>query len=358
MAPQAKKKNKPSTIKKKPARKKTAARTKKRKPSKGKRNFFLFLVLVFMVGLVSAGYFWGQNDSAKTVKPSSKAQHNPDKKAPKKTKHDLPKKSVPKVLKKKPQQSQVEVLKKEEPVVYEENVRPKAKALPSAKGKVALAYRGKRPRLVIVIDDVHTRRQLNAIQSLNMSVTPSLFPPYKLAPKNHLLAQGLQHYMVHLPMESGSRKFNKQWKTLMVSSSEAEIVHRVKEIRVLFPTAKYVNNHTGSVFTSNEKAMDTLYRALRKEGFVFIDSMTSSRSKVGKIAHRYGDAYVARDTFIDNVKNIKAIQKQLKHAVKLAKKNGYALVIGHPYPVTLEAIKQSKGILKEVDLVYIDAIYR
>ena len=97
---------------------------------------------------------------------------------------------------------------------------------------------------------------------------------------------------------------------------------------------------------------------MRKEGFVFIDSRTTGSSKVRKIAHGFGDAYVARDTFIDNVHTVPAIHKQLVQAVKLAKKNGYAVVIGHPHPITMEALGSAKSIFKDIDLVYIDEIYR
>ncbi|MCD6212643.1 MAG: divergent polysaccharide deacetylase family protein, partial [Sulfurovum sp.] len=224
--------------------------------------------------------------------------------------------------------------------------------------KVLLAYRSKRAKLVIIIDDVHTQAQINAIKALSMKITPSIFPPYRSAPESHLLARGLKHYMVHLPMESSNVKFNTQYKTLKTSFSKKRIQSRVKEIRTLFPKAKYINNHTGSVFTANYEAMTTLYVALRKEGFVFIDSRTTASSQVRKIAHGFGDAYVARDTFIDNEHTVPAIHKQLIHAVKLAKKNGYAVVIGHPHSTTMEALGSAKIIFKDIDLVYIDEIYR
>ena len=104
--------------------------------------------------------------------------------------------------------------------------------------------------------------------------------------------------------------------------------------------------------------MNILYKALRKEGFVFIDSVTTGSTKVKQIAHNFGDAYVARDTFIDNIHTVPAIHKQLRQAVKLAKKNGYAVVIGHPHPSTLKALSTAKNIFNGVELVYIDEIYR
>jgi polysaccharide deacetylase 2 family uncharacterized protein YibQ len=76
------------------------------------------------------------------------------------------------------------------------------------------------------------------------------------------------------------------------------------------------------------------------------------------VAHRYGDDYVARDIFLDNVKSIPAIHTQLKKAVRFAKKNGYAIAIGHPYRATMQALAEAKPFLKEVEVVYVDEIFR
>lgn len=144
----------------------------------------------------------------------------------------------------------------------------------------------------------------------------------------------------------------------MTKFSDEQIVDRVMEIRQLFPKAKYINNHTGSVFTSDYKAMKKLYIALKLEGFVFVDSFTAATSKVRQIAHELGDAYVRRDVFIDNTPTIPSIHQQLKIAVQKAKKNGYAVAIGHPHKTTIKALASAKQILKDVDLVYIDEIYK
>ena len=342
MAPQSKKKkpvSKKSPVKKTVHKKRT--RRKAKKASNFKRNIVIFLALFLMVSLIAFGYFLGHENSSeskKTVPVSKKVKEKSVTHTKKIIKKDTPKKVPVKKI------NEVKTKVAHTKLINNENI--------------VLAYRTKRAKLVIIIDDVHTKAQINTIKALNMKVTPSIFPPYKLAPDSHLLARGLKHYMVHLPMESSNVKFNTQYKTLKTTFTKKRIQSRVKEIRTLFPTAKYINNHTGSVFTADYGSMSTLYRALRQEGFVFVDSMTTGSSKVKKIAHGFGDAYVARDTFIDNVHTVPAIHKQLRQAVKLAKKNGYAVVIGHPHPTTIKALGSAKSIFKDIDLVYIDEIYR
>jgi polysaccharide deacetylase 2 family uncharacterized protein YibQ len=223
---------------------------------------------------------------------------------------------------------------------------------------VKLSHRKELPKLAIIIDDVHTMAQLHAITSLPFPVTPSIFPPYTRAPHTPRLATHVVHYMVHLPMESGNAKYDRQSKTLKTAFSREQMEARIRELRRLFPRAHYINNHTGSRFTADTDAMKMLYAAMRKEGFAFVDSLTTGASKVKQIARSYGDAYVARDVFIDNRQQIGYIHRQLKKAVKIAKKKGYAIAIGHPHRVTFEALQKAKPLLKEVEVVYIDELFR
>ncbi len=218
--------------------------------------------------------------------------------------------------------------------------------------------RFKQPQLVIVIDDVHTSKQLSQIEAIGYPVTPSIFPPYTLFPHTERLAKGLRHYMIHLPMESGSVKFNSQSYTLMRRFDSKQLESKIARLRRLFPHAKAINNHTGSRFTSDKAAMRRLYPVLRKYGFVFVDSRTSPHTKVASIVRSYGDDYLHRDIFIDNIRSVPAITAQLQKAVRIAIKRGYAIAIGHPYPETIEALRRAKGLLTQVKLRYMDEIYR
>ena len=328
MAAQSKKNSKfPSSRKKTSTKKKP--RKKKSKTSKLRKVFLIFFTLILVGTLMAIAYYLGQETTRKTLA---------------KTKITKP----------------LLVTEKKRIKVTSTRKKPKKKKhIKSSKvDKVTFVpYTKSKPKLVIIIDDVHTKAQVSAIKSLAMKVTPSIFPPYKLSPNSHHLARGLKHYMIHLPMESGNKQFNTQYKTLKVSFSHKKIENRIKELRLLFPKAKFINNHTGSVFTSDYASMYLAYKIMRENGFIFLDSKTKNTSKVKEIAHAYGDIYVVRDIFIDNKHTLTAIHQQLKKAVKLAKKNGYAIAIGHPHTVTMKALTSAKEILKDVELVYIDELY-
>ncbi|WP_457608756.1 divergent polysaccharide deacetylase family protein [Nitratifractor sp.] len=216
----------------------------------------------------------------------------------------------------------------------------------------------KKPLLVLIIDDVSNREQLESIHRLPYHVTPSIFPPSRMNAHSPRLAKGLQHYMIHLPMQSSNPKMNRFTKTMKVGDSSEKIAKRIREIRKLFPTGIFVNNHTGSVFTSNYTAMRRAYIKLKRNGFIFVDSRTTGRSAVRKITKIYHDPYISRDVFIDNVQQRTAILGQLRRAVKIAKKRGYAIAIGHPHHATMEALRHAGKILSQVKVVYIDEFYR
>ena len=324
MAPQSKKNSKTSS-KKKSVTKRVPSKKPKKKKAKStslKRDLLIIVGLLLFFSLFLYAYFMVQDNGTKTPQVQTK-------------KHlKTPKKVSKPVVKK----------KKEERLV-EEHRKVTQTSLKHTK-----------PSLVIIIDDVHTRAQLSAIQALHMKVTPSIFPPYKLSPNSHRLAQGLKHYMIHLPMESNNQQLNTQYKTLKVSFSNKKIENRIKELRLLFPTARYINNHTGSVFTSDYAAMHLAYKVMKKNGFVFVDSMTINSSKVEEIAYAAGDLYLSRDIFIDNKHTVPAIHAQLKKAVQIAKRKGYAIAIGHPHTITIQALSSAKELLKDVELLYIDEL--
>ncbi|MEA3454973.1 MAG: divergent polysaccharide deacetylase family protein [Campylobacterota bacterium] len=223
--------------------------------------------------------------------------------------------------------------------------------------KSPVVDRSRRPRLVIIIDDVATPKQLSEIQAVPLKLTPSLFPPSNHAISTVKMAKNLKHYMVHFPMEAGDHPRGAMPNTVTIRDSKAKIRARVKELRKWFPASLYINNHTGSVFTADYKAMQIMYGLLKEEGFLFLDSRTSPKSKGKRVANEYGDFYLHRDVFIDNVQKFGAIRKQLKFAVKKAKQRGYAIAIGHPHRITLRSLKNSLDILVDVDVVYLDELF-
>lgn len=213
-----------------------------------------------------------------------------------------------------------------------------------------------RPKLAIIIDDVGTRSQVNAIKSLELPLTMSFLPPSSARPNTPRLAAKEKNYMVHLPMEAQNFTAEEPY-TLRVSDSQKTISERISEIKKLFPNAKYINNHTGSKFTADERAMNRLIGALSANELFFVDSRTTAQTKAPKVLKNFGLSYLARDVFLDHHMDKPYILGQIKEAVRVAKSHGSAIAIGHPHKNTLQALYESKQILKDVEIVYIEDIY-
>ncbi|HEB7535963.1 TPA: divergent polysaccharide deacetylase family protein [Campylobacter coli] len=214
----------------------------------------------------------------------------------------------------------------------------------------------KQARLAIIIDDMANISQVKALQALKLKLIPSFFPP----DKNHIdtpkLALKFDFYMVHLPL-AAMNYTRPELDTLNPSDSEKRIFKKIQQVKKDFKDLKFINNHTGSLFTSDEKAMKKLYKAFEKEELIFVDSKTIASSKAPKVAKALGQIYIQRDVFLDNRDDVAYIKKQLMEAVRLAKQKGFAIAIGHPRKNTFKALEQSKDLLKSVELVYLSEIY-
>ena len=213
-----------------------------------------------------------------------------------------------------------------------------------------------KPKLVIIIDDVVSKSQKDKILNIGYPITMAFLPPNGVQKESAIIAQNLPFHMIHFPMQASKNFKNIEIDTLNISDSYEKIEARVKKLRDLYPNTTYTNNHTGSVFTENYEAMDKLFRALKKYNFIFVDSKTTPNSVAKELSIKYQMPYIVRDTFLDNDRSFTAIQNQLKDAIRVAKKQGFAIAIGHPYEVTFKVLKESKHLLNDIKPIFLNKL--
>lgn len=239
---------------------------------------------------------------------------------------------------------------REAPSARHEYAPSEPKKLPPPSEKRPPRMCGKEAKLVIIIDDVSYAHDIAAIRSVGLPLVMSFLPPSPRHPESAQLAANEKKYMVHLPMEAVS--FNdEEPETLRVTDSEEKIAARIAELKRLYPKVRYMNNHTGSKFTSDAAAMEKLFSVLKKEGILFVDSRTIGTTKVRQISQKFGLPYIGRDVFLDHEDGVENVKAQIEEAVAQAKRCGTAIAIGHPRPDTIEALKQSRGLLSQVKVV-------
>lgn len=210
-----------------------------------------------------------------------------------------------------------------------------------------------KPKLAIIMDDLAYKSQLNDLQKLNLPITPSFFPVSPDSPDTAKLAASTPFYMVHLPLEAQTPQHSRQ-KWILVGSNQDEIRAQIATIKEQFPRLMFLNNHTGSKFTASEPDMANLLQVLGEFGIEFVDSRTSADTAAPKLYKQASRPLLSRDVFLDNTPSVSYTTDQLKLAIKIAKKKGYAIAICHPHKSTFKALANAKhSLFKEVELVYI-----
>jgi polysaccharide deacetylase 2 family uncharacterized protein YibQ len=322
-------------------------KTKKKKSSLDGYLKIVVLVLSFIaVSMIFAigGYYLGYNNAKEEAQKTKIKKHHKNKTKKQKSKDENLNKELKTILK---------TTKIKHDITAAHEIEDN-NALKPIENKTVI--KNNKPKLAIIFDDISFASQIRAIKALKIPVTLSFFPPSNRHPNTAKLASKEKFYMIHLPMEA--MNFHKEEPfTLRVDDSYETILNRITKIKKLFPRVKYINNHTGSKFTSDKDAVFKLIRALDKYDIKFIDSRTTSKTKVPVVMKRLGRKYVARDVFLDHNPDIDYIKKQIKEAVRLAKRYKTVIAIGHPHKNTIKALAESKNILKQVNLVYVYQIY-
>jgi len=126
----------------------------------------------------------------------------------------------------------------------------------------------------------------------------------------------------------------------VVGLSKAEVQQRLRSYLQIVPWVVGANNHMGSRFTEEARALMPVMESLQEKGLFFIDSMTTGHSRGSEVARRFGVPVMSRDVFLDNVAEVEAIARELRNLEDKARRKGMAIGICHPYPETLEALKR------------------
>jgi uncharacterized protein len=101
--------------------------------------------------------------------------------------------------------------------------------------------------------------------------------------------------------------------------------------------------------------MGWLMAELKVRKLFFVDSRTSANTKALQMAERIQLPSRKRDVFLDDLREESAIRTQLMTAIKLAKKQGTALAIGHPYAATIAVLRELPEILAEHQVTLVSA---
>lgn len=199
---------------------------------------------------------------------------------------------------------------------------------------------GNNAKIAVVIDDVGLSYD-TSMEFTEMAgpLTLAFLPYAELLPEQTQTLKSVGHeLMVHLPMEPKNEAADPGPNALLVDLDPEEFERRIEWNLSRFGDFVGVNNHMGSLLTEKPALMVRVMVHLRRGGFLFLDSLTSPNSVAARAAKATGVPHISRDVFLDNERDMEAIMVQLAKTEQIAKRRGYAIAIGHPYPETMKAL--------------------
>lgn len=197
-------------------------------------------------------------------------------------------------------------------------------------------------QLVVVVDDLgYSLPRAERVLALPGTVTLGMLPfaPHTPAIARRALESG-HELILHQPMESLPAAHARPVEgTLTVGMPAARFARTFEAALDAVPGIIGVNNHTGSRLTQDERAMRRLMEQIAGRRLIFLDSRTTADTVAYHVAREADVPALQRDVFLDHVPHPAAIDAAFRQAVDIARLRGRAIVIAHPYAVTLDYLE-------------------
>ena len=186
-------------------------------------------------------------------------------------------------------------------------------------------------KLVLIFDDGgQNLSQLESFLALPFPVTVAVLP--KLAHSKQAaerVRKSGKELMLHQPMQAINLSVNPGPGAITPDMTLYEIETLLRENIAEIGPVRGVNNHEGSLICEDEVKIGTVLQVSSNMGLYFVDSRTTSQTRVPQAAMSLGLSYYERNVFIDNTKNRADIISEIMKGVSIANKNGTAIMIGH-----------------------------
>ena len=232
--------------------------------------------------------------------------------------------------------------RKSETISSEKNAARNPPAVPQDFGFPSAS---KNAVLCVVFDDGgQSVAQLKKCIALPFPVTVAVLP--RLAHSKEcaaLVRRSGNEVILHQPMQAINLGVNPGEGAILPQMSGGEIAATLSQnIAEIAPIAG-INNHEGSLITEDEVKVGFVLETVHQKGIYFLDSRTSSATKIPSVSMEMGFSYFQRDIFLDNEKSRENILHELKRGVEIANRQGFVIMIGHVWsaeilPAVLEEV--------------------
>jgi len=208
-------------------------------------------------------------------------------------------------------------------------------------------------KLVFVFDDAgQNLNQLEKFVTLPFPVTVSVLPklPHSKACADRVRKSG-NEVMLHQPMQAVNKDVNPGPGAVTPGMQPSQIDLLVRQnIAEIGPVAG-VNNHEGSLISEDELRIGAVMQAAKESGAFFLDSRTTSQTRVPQASMELGIPYYERNIFLDNSRNRQEIIGEIMRGLNIANSKGAVIMIGHVWAadvlpgilIELYPVLRSKG---------------
>lgn len=227
----------------------------------------------------------------------------------------------------------------------------------SSKQKVQIVFSKHHPRakVAIIVDDMgYMGKGYRLLKKIPQSITYAVLPFYEqskiLAKQSYKLGYEL---MLHMPMQPAKGRTYFDFDHMIKEGlTPIEVRSRTKSVLASVPYIVGVNNHQGSLSTSNQAYMDAIMTEVKlHQNLYFIDSITSSKSVAYKTAKKMGVSTLKRNYgFLDNDKDIEKIVSNFIGLIKRSYKTKTLIAIMHEKKVSAEALIEVLPLFQDAEI--------
>lgn len=203
-------------------------------------------------------------------------------------------------------------------------------------------------RLAIVVDDVgYSLRRAEELLALPKALTLGMLPyaPHALEIAERAHASG-REIILHQPMEPVAAN-RMEPGTLALDMSPERFDAQFEAALERLPNVTGVNNHTGSLLTAHRLPMEQLMAGIARRGLFFLDSRTTPHTVAESTARANDVPTIRRDVFLDHVRTDAHLEAAFQRSLSIARRQGQAVVIAHPYPITVAFLEEKLASLPE-----------
>ena len=193
---------------------------------------------------------------------------------------------------------------------------------------------------------------------MNIPFTGAVVPggTYSREEAQRLLANG-NEVVIHMPMEAvNMRSVRLPEINIMDSHTKAEARAALLKAIDQIHGAVGISPYMGSRVMENRELVTTILSTAVEHGLYFVDAQPAGGA-APELAKDIGVNIFTPDILIDNTRDIRRIERNLRRAAEIAGRNGFAVAIGHVGPqggrATAQAIQNMQDELTEKGIAFI-----